>query len=393
MTFFTQPCRLNHIIAIPLLSPASRQIVLRNVFSSLLAPHIVEEYDAVIRVASDSSPGYSVSDVNALGFSIATKLAMLNASRRDTEGTVADISSSLATLQLENTTDRVHVMVASAVAQTRPSILRGLTSSCALPRCEVPLCAGIDRQLSEISAILRSVFERECIHGNVYLRRCSGLLLCGPSGCGKSVVARWIAAFLSASVNFIMVESPAILSAVVGESEKALSSAFERARACAPSVLFIDKLEILGRARGQDSTTEGTYDRLLATLLVEMDGVKQMSTESLRHQPVFFLASTEDVGAVDGALLRPGRFEHILPLQAPDFCQRSQVFCAILQTMAYSGDLEQDIYEFAKMSEGYSMARISSVCVAAALNALRTNAHAEHFTSKHIIAELNAERM
>lgn len=383
-----QPCRLNHSVAIPLLSPASRQIVLRNVLTSLLPPHVFDEIgNTVIRIASDSSPGFSIADVNALGFLLANDLAKPRISAVNAECSVIDIANAFSSLELVNLTDRVRLMIASAIAQTRPSILRALTSSSALPRCEVPVCAGVDKQLSEISAILRSVFDQDCSQVNIHLRRCSGLLLCGPSGCGKSVVARWIAASLAASANFIMLESPAILSAVVGDSEKALSSAFERARACAPSVLFIDKLEILGRARGQDSTTEGTYDRLLATLLIEMDGVKDCGSRN--HQPVFFLASTEDVASVDGALLRPGRFEHILLLKAPDVHQRAQVFLAILQKMAYFGNLQQDIHDFAQMTEGWSMARISSACVAAALSALRINPHAANFTATHVIAEVN----
>jgi SpoVK/Ycf46/Vps4 family AAA+-type ATPase len=384
-----QPGRLNHIVAMPLLSPASRQIVLRNVLACLLPPELVEEIGhTLIRVASDSSPGFGIADVVALGCVIAKKFDPSCMSFGNRAYSLSDIASSLASLTLADTSDQMQVIIASAVAQTRPSILRGLTSSGALPRSDPPVCAGIERQLSEISAVLRSVFDQDSTQVHSHLRRCSGLLLCGPSGCGKSVVARWIAASLANTANFIMLESPAILSAVVGDSEKALSSAFERARASAPSVLFIDKLEILGRVRGQDSTTEGTYDRLLATLLVEMDGVKQDATGSRNRQPVFFLASTEDSAAVDSALLRPGRFEHILVLQPPDIQQRAQVFRAILEKMAYSGDLEQDVHVFAQASEGWSMARISSACVAAALSALRLNPNAACFSSAHVIPEI-----
>jgi ATP-dependent 26S proteasome regulatory subunit len=153
--------------------------------------------------------------------------------------------------------------------------------------------------------------------------------------------------------------------------------------------LFIDKLEVLGRVRGQDSTTEGTYDRLLATLLVEMDGLRRGATSSTSDQPVFFLASTEDAAAIDGALMRPGRFEHIVVLQPPDAQQRAQVFRAILGTMAYSGDLERDSHTFAVMSDGWSMARISSACVAAALSALRADPETANFTSGHVKAEIS----
>jgi transitional endoplasmic reticulum ATPase len=251
------------------------------------------------------------------------------------------------------------------------------------------VCAGFDEQLSEISAVLKSVFSQGCTQFDERLRRCSGLLLCGPSGCGKSVVAKWIAASVAASANFIMLEAPAILSPVVGDSEKALSSAFERARASAPSVLFIDKLEVLGRTRGQDTTTEGTYDRLLATLLVEMDGFGKCLASSRMNPPVFFLASTEDASGIDGALLRPGRFEHIVNLPAPDLRRRAQVFRAVLDTMAYSGDLDLDVHAFAQLSEGWSMARISSVCTAAALSALRSDSQAVSFGSAHLAAEIN----
>ncbi len=370
----------------PLLSPASRQLVLRDVLASSLPFEVMEESGTMlIQAASDSSPGFSVADVMALGRAIATNLASAKPPPPNVQAseTVIGIESSFAMLALSDT-HKTQQLISLAVAQTRPSVLRGLSSSGAPPRCEAPICAGIDKQLSEISAVLKSVFSQDCTNFNQRLRRCSGLLLCGPSGCGKSVVAKWIAASMAASANFITLEAPAILSAVVGDSEKALSSAFERARASAPSILFIDKLEVVGRVRGQDSTTEGTYDRLLATLLVEMDGLRKRGSD----QPVFFLASTEHAAAIDGALLRPGRFEHIVELQSPDIQQRAQVFRAILNNMAYSGDLEVDVTAFARMSQGWSMARISSACVSAALSALRSDPEAANFQARHVIAEL-----
>jgi transitional endoplasmic reticulum ATPase len=373
-----------------MLSPASRHIVLKAVLTVLLPPeHIAEVGHELIGIASDSSPGFGIADVLALGCNIANALVSPSPSSRNIECTVLGITRSLASTKLACDTQQLQLLIASAVAQARPSVLRGLTSSSVLPRCEPPICAGFDNQLSEISAVLKSVFSHSNTHINKRLRRCSGLLLCGPSGCGKSVVARWIAASLATSANFITLEAPAILSAVVGDSEKALSSAFERARASAPSVLFIDKLEVLGRARGQDSTTEGTYDRLLATLLVEMDGLRQGMEGSFSDQAVFFLASTEDAAAIDGALLRPGRFEHIVTLSAPDVRQRAQVFCANLGTMAYSGDLELDCNAFAQLSGGWSMARISSACVAAALSALRADPQAASFEAAHVINQIN----
>jgi len=363
---------------------------MQAVLAALLPVGLIEDFGhALVGIASESSPGFSIADVLALGRNIANTLLSPRLSPHNIDCTVFDITRSLASTTLAHDTQQLQLLVASAVAQARPSVLRALTSSSLLPRCEPPVCAGFDKQLSEISILLKSVFNHGSAQVSKHLRRCSGLLLCGPSGCGKSVVARWIAASLATSANFITLEAPAVLSAVVGDSEKALSSAFERARASAPSVLFIDKLEVLGRVRGQDSTTEGTYDRLLATLLVEMDGLRQGMPGSFSDQPVFFLASTENAGAIDGALLRPGRFEHIVALPAPDLQQRAQVFRAVLGTMSYSGDLELDCNLFAQMSDGWSMARISSSCVAAALSALRADPKAANFKAAQVIDEIN----
>jgi ATP-dependent 26S proteasome regulatory subunit len=381
-------------MAMPVLSPPSRHTVLQHVLTSLLPRDVMERNGPeMIRGASDSSPGFSVADVLALGHTIADHVLLSRApARAGDEASVADISNSLASLKLGTATDDdLQPLIASAVAHTRPSILRALSSTGAPTRCQLPVCAGIDKQLAEISAVLKSVFSQDSALFNQRLRPCSGLLLCGPSGCGKSVVAKWIAASMAASANFITIEAPAILSAVVGDSEKALSSAFDRARASAPSVLFIDKLEVLGRVRGQDSTTEGTYDRLLATLLVEMDGLKQGASAGRTDQPVFFLASTEDAAVIDGALLRPGRFEHIVLLHPPDAQQRAEVFRAILDKMAYSGDLERDVQSFAQMTDGCSMALIASVCVGAALSALRANPQTENFTASHVKAEISGD--
>jgi ATP-dependent 26S proteasome regulatory subunit len=75
-------------------------------------------------------------------------------------------------------------------------------------------------------------------------------------------------------------------------------------------------------------------------------------------------------------------------MKPPDVQQRAQVFHATLERMAYSGDLERDVLCFAQMSEGWSMARISSACVSAALSALRINPNAAFFSSTHVLAEL-----
>jgi ribosome biogenesis ATPase len=124
-----------------------------------------------------------------------------------------------------------------------------------------------------------------------------GILLWGPPGCGKTLVAQAIAN--AAQAAFILVNGPELLDKYVGESERKIRALFERARACAPCLIFFDEFDGIAPNRSAAGTEAST--RVVNTFLAEMDGAK-------KRAGVYLIAATNRPDMLDPALLRPGRF-------------------------------------------------------------------------------------
>lgn len=137
-----------------------------------------------------------------------------------------------------------------------------------------------------------------------------GVVLTGPAGSGKSTIARHcaaLAASLLPSVKLLEVSCTSIIHKEVGASEKAIRHLFECARSAAPCVVILDDVATISSVRGSDNTTEGTMDRVLSTLLTELDGVEEKSAASGEAGGFALIGITQEVSWVDPALLRPGK--------------------------------------------------------------------------------------
>lgn len=144
-----------------------------------------------------------------------------------------------------------------------------------------------------------------------------GILLFGPPGCGKTLVARALAN--EAGVNFIAVKGPELIAKWVGTSEENIRKIFKRARQAVPSILFFDEIEALVSMRGSHSGDAGVSDKVTSQLLTELDGIEPLNG-------VFVLAATNRIDLVDDALLRPGRFDRVIYLPAPNELVRKIIF-------------------------------------------------------------------
>jgi AAA family ATPase len=168
------------------------------------------------------------------------------------------------------------------------------------------------------------------------------------------------------SFNFFAVKGAELLNMYVGESERAVRSLFERARAAAPSIIFFDEIDSISGQRtgpgGSASASRSTGAvNMLTTLLTEMDGFEALTG-------VLVLAATNRPEAIDPALLRPGRFDQVLYVGPPDLSAREDVFRVHLRNLDVAPDV--DISELARLSEGYSGAEIKAICSQAGTAAL-----------------------
>jgi transitional endoplasmic reticulum ATPase len=189
-----------------------------------------------------------------------------------------------------------------------------------------------------------------------------GILLYGPPGCGKTLLARAVAT--ESEANFISIKGPEIFSKWVGESEKGIREIFRKGRMAAPAIIFIDEIDSLVPRRGVGYSDSGVTERVVSQLLTELDGIETL-------QSVVVIAASNRPDIIDPAVIRPGRFDRLIFVPAPDLESRKKIF--IIHTRNIPLDDNINVEVLAKMTRNYSGADIKSICREAAMSALRRN--------------------
>jgi len=185
-----------------------------------------------------------------------------------------------------------------------------------------------------------------------------GILLYGPPGTGKTLLAKAVAN--ESEANFIAIKGPEVLSKWVGESEKNIREIFRKARQAAPTVVFIDEIDAIAPRRGTD--VNRVTDRLINQLLTEMDGIQENSG-------VVIIGATNRPDIIDPALLRPGRFDRLILVPAPDEKARLEIFRVHTRKVPLAEDV--NLEELTKRTEGYTGADIEAAVREAAMLAMR----------------------
>jgi len=194
----------------------------------------------------------------------------------------------------------------------------------------------------------------------VGIRPPKGILLFGPPGCGKTMLARAVAT--ESEANFISIKGPELFSKWVGESEKAIREVFRKGRTAAPSIVFFDELDSVVPRRGMGFGDSGVSERVISQLLTELDGI-----ESLVNVVVIGATNRPDI--IDPAVLRPGRFDRLIYVPAPDLTTRLNIVKIHTRSMPLARDV--DLEQVAKQAAGYSGADLEAVCREAGLISLR----------------------
>jgi len=204
------------------------------------------------------------------------------------------------------------------------------------------------------------------------IRPLNGILLFGPPGCGKTLLAKAIAN--ETQSNFIAIKGPEIYSKWVGESEKAVREIFRKARQAAPSIIYFDEIDAITSGRSMTETTH-TFASIVNQILVEMDGIEN-------RKGIVIIASTNRPDIVDPAFLRPGRFDRLIFVEAPDLDARLKILEVHTKDMPLADEIS--LKKFAQLTEGYSGADLENVCREAGMQAIREKMeNLEKIESKH----------
>jgi len=189
-----------------------------------------------------------------------------------------------------------------------------------------------------------------------------GVLLVGPPGTGKTLLARAVAG--EASVPFYSMSGSEFVEVLVGVGASRVRDLFDQAKKAAPSIIFIDEIDAVGRQRGTSINSNDEREQTLNQLLVEMDGFDT-------HQAVVVIAATNRPDGLDKALLRPGRFDRRVVVERPDWNGR----LAILRIHARGVLLARgvDLITIARATPGMVGADLANLVNEAALLAARRN--------------------
>tara|TARA_B100000767_G_scaffold132685_1_gene125957 strand:- start:966 stop:2990 length:2025 start_codon:yes stop_codon:yes gene_type:complete len=224
---------------------------------------------------------------------------------------------------------------------------------------------GAKEEVQEIVDFLKNPGKYTALGGKIP----KGALLVGPPGTGKTLLAKAVAG--EAEVPFFSLSGSDFVEMFVGVGASRVRDLFKQAAQKSPSIIFIDEIDAIGRARGKNSMTGGNDERenTLNQLLTEMDG---FGTDV----NVIVLAATNRADVLDSALMRAGRFDRQIYVDLPDIKERKEIFEVHIKPLKLADDVKIEF--LAQQTPGFSGADIANMCNEAALIAARGNKKAIH---------------
>ena len=230
--------------------------------------------------------------------------------------------------------------------------------------------AGVDEAKEELEEIV-DFLMKPSKYTKLGAKIPKGAILVGPPGTGKTLLAKAVAG--EAKVPFFSLSGSDFVEMFVGVGASRVRDLFKQAKEKAPSIIFIDEIDAIGRARGKNANFSSNDERenTLNQLLTEMDGFGSNSG-------VIIIAATNRADVLDKALLRAGRFDRQIYVDMPDINERKAIFKVHLKPIKMDKTIDIDL--LSKQTPGFSGADIANVCNEAALFAARKRKNAVSHT-------------
>jgi len=257
-----------------------------------------------------------------------------------------------------------------ALKEVQPSALREVFVE--VPDAKWSDIGGLEEVKSELQQAVEWPLKYADLFEKSGAKPPKGILLYGPPGTGKTMLAKALAN--ESEANFISIKGPELLSKWVGESESGVREIFRKAKQAAPTVVFFDEIDSIAPVRGAGFSDSNVTERVVSQLLTELDGLEEL-------QKVVVLAATNRPDIVDPALLRPGRFDRVLKVPAPDKKARLEILKLHTAKNPLAPDV--DLTRIAEKTEGFTGADLAGVASTAVMLALE-----EHVSKYKTIEEV-----
>jgi len=255
----------------------------------------------------------------------------------------------------------------NALKRVQPSAMREVMVEA--PTIRWSDIGGLDESIEKLREGIELPLSHPEAFRRIGIRPARGFLLYGAPGTGKTLLAK--ATARESNANFIATKSSDLLSKWYGESEQQIARLFARARQVAPTVIFIDEIDSLVPARGAGLGEPQVTERVVNTILAEMDGLEELNN-------VVVIGATNRPSLIDPALLRPGRFDELIYVAPPDTAGRRRILAIHTEGMPLADDV--DLESLAQRTERFTGADLEDLVRRAGLNALRRGLDANQVT-------------
>ena len=233
------------------------------------------------------------------------------------------------------------------------------------PDAEYEKIGGLDSQIQEVRETVELPLTSPELFETVGIEPPRGVLLYGPPGTGKTLLAKAVAHH--AEATFIKMSGSELVHKFIGEGARLVRDVFQLAREKSPTILFVDEIDAVGGRRTHDGTVgSAEVNRTMTQILTELDGFGERGD-------VRVMAATNRIDLLDPALLRPGRFDRVIEIPAPNEAGRLQILSIHAKNMSLARDV--DLATIAAETDAATGADLKIIVTEAGMNAIRNKQH------------------